>query len=187
MKFKPRHWIAAVAAVFSFQAWSQTVNLPVPIFGQEQLPWCWAATDKMIRWHFERIEVPQCDIASTLLKAPCCTDMTNCMKFGNTQIPGSGQYNFQTMAGTAIAYSTIKVNINESKPWIYGYQLNSGGGHLMVGAGYSTDGASIKNVLIIDPMPVGVGNCRWITYNEYKGGSGYPGKVWYQHYDLSLK
>jgi Papain-like cysteine protease AvrRpt2 len=187
MEFKSGFWIVAFFGVFLNHSQSQTVNLPVPIFGQEQLPWCWAATDQMIRWHYERIQFPQCEIAASNLGHPCCSNLTNCMKFGNTQIPSSGRYNLQSMVGTAIAYSTIKVNVNESKPWIYAYQLNGGGGHLMVGAGYSTDGASIKNVLIIDPMPVGVGTCRWITYNEYKGGTGYAYKVNFQHYDLSLK
>lgn len=187
MKLKSMTWFAALICAFFVRPNAQTLNLPVPVFGQEQLPWCWAATDQMIRWHFERTYIQQCTIASNQNGKPCCSNLNGCITFGNTAIPNLGIYNYAYLPSVALPYSTMKSEINAGRPWIYAYKYNGGGGHLMVGDGYATDNASLQYVLVIDPLPVGVGSFRWVTYNEYKGGAGYSYSVLYQYYSLSLK
>ena len=47
-----------------------------------------------------------------------------------------------------------------------------GGGHMMIISAYKTiEGEDM--VKIIDPLPIGTGTVRWISYSEYVEGPGY--------------
>ncbi|MBU1700718.1 MAG: C39 family peptidase [Candidatus Eisenbacteria bacterium] len=159
--------------------------LSVPVVGQEQTNWCWAACTEAVLDYYA-ISAEQCDIANAACSdhspswcsscvsdpdyccnnpghATCC-NKSNCM-YG---APGCLADLLATWglgsAGYAgvLSLSTIRNDINVNcRPIIINWYWTAGGGHYIVGRGVTSD----NMIYYMNPLPVGSGGYHIASYN----------------------
>jgi peptidase C39-like protein/FG-GAP repeat protein len=126
--------------------------LNVPVIYQSQEQWCWAASSQMILSYYGT-STAQCTMANYCFsQSSCCNNVvwpngtgSYCNQpnwvFGYGKdmaevlsvyggISGTGYY-------SALAWSTLVSEINGGHPFVIGFSWTSGGGHALVGRGYS--------------------------------------------------
>lgn len=147
-----------------------SVDVPNMTFiSQEQGNWCWAASDQMILKHYNTIsfnrnpytvtnQTDQCSIANWAVPSncgvpgDCCSaNYSNC----NQQCPDQITNFFSHIVdvpNNAISWQTITGLINGQSPFIIQWGWPTGGSHIMVGVGYSSN-----TVRVFDPMQGRIG------------------------------
>ena len=156
-------------------------TLDVPVTGQEQANWCWAACSKAILAYYGK-PVAQAHIATVACRrAGWCTvcdawndpSNTSCCNRANYLYLYSGsivdlfsQWGMGSWAGEwTLTYEQIKGQINtEAKPFIMRWGWSGGGGHFLVARGVSGD----DKVHYMDPLPVGAGSYHIEKYDWVK-------------------
>ena len=122
--------------------------------GQEQGNWCWAASDQMIRVHYGTSTVDkQCEVANVAASncqvTPDCCQGGSCNQQCSDQIRTYYPGTFD-VSHFDIKWSTIQNEVDGKRPFIIDWGWQSGGGHIMVGIGYSS--TTDKTVRVYDPM-----------------------------------
>ena len=153
------------------------ISLAVTIHAQETGVWCWAASGQMVMDYLGH-DVSQCTQANNRFgQTNCCTTRpAACVHTGWPEF-AKYDFSFDRTTDAALSWTNLKKQISTSsycqkKPFCFTWHWNGGGGHMMVAMGYKTvDG--VNWVEMIDPLPVNVGNQRFITYNSYVSGAGY--------------
>ena len=145
-------------------------ELPVPLEGQQQSNWCWAASAQMIM-EYHGVTVPQCVQANDALGRSDCCGGSPPSVCNTTGWPSFGTYGF--LYTTTIGPFTLDEIAEEigcrERPIAFTWAWDGGGGHMMVAFGFDESGW----VLIHDPLPVGYGSTSAITYSAYFDGPGY--------------
>jgi hypothetical protein len=148
-------------------------TLPVDQIGQETNQWCWAAGTQMVT-KFKGVAVTQCQQADALFAhQDCCNKPVpaGCIQPGWPDFPHWGFQTAMTDWEMALSWAQLKSQIDLDQPVAFAWGWDGGGGHLMVARGYCeflNPGRDIdKYVLINDPLPVGTGGNKYITYAEF--------------------
>jgi hypothetical protein len=158
--------------------WTAKTNaLPVPIYGQEQTNWCWAASTQMIA-AYNGIKIKQCDLANAHTgRTDCCTswfaagNTRMCNVEGSFMLTDLGLTDFET-TGSALDFESLYVNIQKNMPEGFSWHWNSGGGHLMVTVGAKHIN-NVQWVTVNNPEPVGVGDQYDQLYTDWVSGPTY--------------
>lgn len=157
---------------------------PVISTDQHQSNWCWAASGEMCMEFLGSPAIEQCDEANKRFsRTDCCNNPTP-TACNNGGWPEFAKYGFSASNTTnaALSFDEVKNQIYCRKaPFCNTWKWNGGGGHMMVISGYMViDG--VQYVYLRDPLPVGVGSSRWITYNAYVSGANYT--HWDDYYNI---
>lgn len=153
---------------------------------QHQSNWCWAASGEMTM-NFLGGNVTQCDEANKRFgRTDCCNTPTPTI-CNNGGWPEFDKYNFKAdhTSDAALSWDEVKKQIYCHKvPFCNTWHWSGGGGHMMVISGYMVLN-NVKYVYLRDPLPVGTGSSRWITYDAYVSGPGYT--HWDDYFNISKK
>jgi hypothetical protein len=163
-----RYTTALIMAVLTTTAaTAAATQLPVPIIGQSQSNWCWAATGKMVMQYLGG-GVSQCQQANdALFTSGCCQNPASC---NQPSYPHWSTYNFsvsKTPFGAALTFGQLKAEIDANRPVAFEWRWIGGGGHIMVATGAFWDNYGSPYVIVNDPSPVGYGSQRIIPYSTY--------------------
>lgn len=184
--------VPTLVAVLGGQARADCVlmkTLSVDQIGQETDQWCWAAGTQMTT-KFAGVAVTQCQQANArFTRQDCCTKPTPaaCIQPGWPDFPAWGFQTDLTAWGTALTWDQIKSQIDSNRPVAFSWGWTGGGGHLMVARGYCYYGDRDidKYILINDPLPVGTGNNRYVTYADFVAGADHS--HWQDYYNTIKK
>ena len=154
---------------------------------QHQSNWCWAASGEMTMEFLGSGSIQQCDEANKRFgRTDCCNSPTP-SACNNGGWPEFDKYGFKAdhTSDAPLSWDDVKRQIYCSKKGFCNtWHWSGGGGHMMVISGYMTlDGTSY--VYLRDPLPVGTGSSRWITYAAYVSGPGYT--HWDDYYNITKK
>ena len=165
-----------------------TKTLNVQLLPQLTNMWCWAASAEMVM-KYEGHDVPQCKQANHEFgRTDCCNNPTPgaCVQGGWPEFAVWG-FSSQTLPdGVALTFSQIITQIDGNMPFCFSWHWQGGGGHMMVGRGYSWPTFVIfgsQTVYINDPWPPNTGNIRWITYAEFVAKTG-DHSHWRDYYNI---
>lgn len=165
-------------------------TLAVPIIYQQQDQWCWAASCQMILSYYG-YSVSQCAMANWCFgQSNCCNnvlwpqgtgaycDQPNWI-FGYTGDMQDVLIHWGPIYGvgysSALSWATVQSEINAGRPFVIGFSWTTGGGHALVGRGYSGSYGYYN-----DPWP---GNGP--TWNLYTWMVSASDHVWDQSYRLT--
>ena len=153
---------------------------------QHQSNWCWAASGEMTM-EFLGANIDQCDEANKQFGRTDCCNAPTPTACNNGGWPEFGKYGYQAdhTSDAPLSWDNVKYQIScHQTPFCNTWHWSGGGGHMMVISAYAViDGANY--VYLRDPLPVGVGSSRWITYAAYVSGSGYT--HWDAYYNIAKK
>jgi hypothetical protein len=135
---------------FTFNSFSQYLTVPQVI--QEQDQWCWAGSSACVLGYYG-ITISQCTIAEyTRLNATwhnfgsvnCCTDPSQGCNYWNYNwgYAGSMQdilrhWGVDNYGASFFSIPTIISELSAGRPFIFRWAWTSGGGHFLVGHGFS--------------------------------------------------
>lgn len=161
-------------------------SLSAPLHAQETNMWCWAASGQMVM-NYLGGAVVQCDEANKEFgRSDCCNNPTPgaCVQGGWPQ-PDKYGFTANTTSDAALTWEQVKSQIYcQKKPFAFAWHWTGGGGHMMVGFGYSTAGAN-KYVEVNNPWPPNVGDHYTHTYDDYVSGSDHT--HWNDYYNFTKK
>lgn len=156
----------------------------VPLIGQMQGQWCWAATAEMTMKFAARTAPSQCaqatkaqdtfDFSKQSSKRDCCLSENAASKFcNNPWYPEYENWAFKSSyINKAPTWKELKFLIDGNKPLAFLWRwkpVSDGNAHYMVAVGYKT--VSSKNfVQYLDPWPVGKGKKVAVPFDEWIGG-----------------
>ncbi|MEO8112194.1 MAG: papain-like cysteine protease family protein [Ginsengibacter sp.] len=153
---------------------------------QHQSNWCWAASGQMTM-NFLGGSVTECDEANKRFSRSDCCNSPTPSACNNGGWPEFDKYGFKAdhTSDAALSWDDVKKQIFCHKvPFCNAWHWNGGGGHMMVISGYMVLN-NVNYVYLRDPLPVGVGSSRWITYDAYVSGAGYT--HWDDYYNIAKK
>lgn len=164
--------LVALALVGCCTPGPQTL-LVVPLHGQHQSNWCWAASGQMITDYFGH-PIAQCtQVNDANGMTNCCNLPTPsaCNLGGTTHIDNYGFT--RTVVTTPIAYKSLQCELfSDKRAMIYDLRWDGGGGHTIVISGYDTPGGE-QWLWVNNPLPVDVGNIYLLKYDDYVDGPGW--------------
>jgi hypothetical protein len=158
--------------------------LAVPLIGQSQGQWCWAATAEMTMKFAAGTAPPQCSQATKAQdtykfskqasKLDCCLSGNAGTKFcNNPWYPEYDKWAFQSQYyEKAPTWGDLKFLIDSNKPLAFLWRwkpISDGNAHYMVAVGYKVVSGK-QFVLYLDPYPVGKGKKVAIPFAEWLGG-----------------
>lgn len=153
---------------------------------QHESNWCWAASAEMTM-KFLGANVKQCDEANKQFgRTDCCNSPTP-TECNNGGWPQFTKYGFKANQTTKapLTWEEVKTQIGCYKvPFCNTWAWTGGGGHMMVISAYALRSGE-KWVYLRDPLPVGTGSSRWITYDAYVSGADYT--HWNDYYNIAKK
>jgi hypothetical protein len=165
---------------------ASTQGLDVPIIGQQESMWCWAASSEMVALFVGGVSLDQCQLANINTgNSQCCVDTLMAMEsqycnqggWWYDPLNNNGFTYATTSSGTALPFSTLQYETNTAhRPVLYSYQWSSGGAHAMVLVGAFTaalGGKSHQWVTVNNPEPVGQGSRYDQLYSDWVSGPGY--------------
>ncbi|WP_394836090.1 hypothetical protein LVJ94_04185 [Pendulispora rubella] len=182
--------MAAIPALLLARHASADGSLDVRLFAQKQSMWCWAASGQMIMTYISPANAPsQCKQANVRFgRTDCCASPTPeaCDDGGWPEFDKYGFSSRTTSWGYALTQNQVKSQIDSRRtPFAFAWGWNGGGGHIMVGTGWSQDADGVMYVTLNNPGPVGVGEEQTIPYDEYVGGDGYDHSHQMDYYDIT--
>jgi hypothetical protein len=138
-------------------AFSQYLNVPQVI--QEQDQWCWAGVSACVLGYYGTT-IPQCTIAEyTRVSATwhnfgtvnCCNDASQGCNYWNYNWGAAGSiedillhWGVSSYGTGAFSVSTIKSELNAGRPFIFRWGWTTGGGHFLVGHGFSASDSMLS-------------------------------------------
>ncbi len=173
--------LTSTLALVGMVATAQTKNLSVPLRVQEHSQWCWAGSAKMIT-DFKGKTYTQCAMVNYAknINYACGNTTFNWNSYANQPNTASAITYILNGCGVPssymsgyLSYSSVQSYINASKPFVVLWSWTNGGGHFVVGKGYSNNG-----IYFNDPWPgsgsyyrtysasVSASDRRW-TYTNY--------------------
>lgn len=179
----PNHAFFRAGAVLLLSLQSlgaESVILDVPERIQEQTEWCWAGvTQSLLAYHGTKVR--QCEIANfTRLHASwhdfgsddCCSNPSGACNYWNYNY-GAGGSMEEILAnwgvggrgmGRALSLEEARSELEEKRPFIIRWALNTGGGHFVVGHGLSD-----SILYYMDPWPgegAKLATFSWVASNN---------------------
>lgn len=149
---------------------ASSVYLSVPIYVQEQSYWCWAATSKSVSVYLGGSNSSQCQYVKWGKNSSSCANVTGDLSTDvRRALSSAGIRNTGSMINSAASTATISGQINNSKPLMVRWGWDSGGGHMLVIRGYTSDPGYLV-VSYIDPLQSYYSSG---TYDWMKSGSGH--------------
>ncbi len=192
--------------------WSaRTDGLPVPLDGQLQSNWCWAATTQMIA-EYSGVVVDQCAEANyNTGRTDCCTnpasasDTSMCNKTGWWLLSYYGfnltdlwQLNCPINAAcsatgnSALSFLQLANETSANRPVAFAWHWKSGGGHAMAAIGtksfiqwFQSFPILREYVTVNNPAPQGVGDQYDQLYTDWVSGTTYD--HWRDSYGITRK
>lgn len=158
--------------------------LSVPVISQQQNQWCWAASCQMILSYYG-YSATQCSMANWCFYQSTCCDsvvwneyapITACNSPNYIYGYGRGMKEVLTQYGSIsstgvnsyLTWSTVQSESNANRPFVIGFAWTSGGGHAMVGKGYSA--GSYDYVSYNDPWPGHGSRISFYSWMVYAAG-----------------
>lgn len=171
-------------------------TLAVPLYGQQNSNWCWAASSSMAAKFVGNVDITQCQQASvgTTPTANCCTinlcpnpdQSLPCNHGGFPDVTSYGFTDSQTADGTALTFhQLIEQMYCDGKPVIFSWHWTGGGGHAMVAIGYDETPDGIQWVNVNDPEPVCGGTNTLYAYQWYVGDTSFGHTHWFDYYNIT--
>lgn len=159
--------------------------LPINVFAQEELQWCWAASGQTCM-HFFQIDVSQCTQAKNRFSVNSCCQSPESGSCNIGGWPEFYKYGFSSDSTTemALTWDEIKRQIDcLKKPIAFSWHWKgSRSGHMMVITGYQVLGG--KNyVRVFNPLPVNSGGTSLMEYDNYVAGSDHT--HWNDYYNIT--
>lgn len=149
---------------------ASSVYLSVPIYVQEQSNWCWATTSKSVSVYLGGSNSSQCQYVKWGKNSSSCANVTGDLSTDvRRALSSAGIRNTGSMINSAASTATISGQINNSKPLMVRWGWDSGGGHMLVIRGYTSDPGYLV-VSYIDPLQSYYSSG---TYDWMKSGSGH--------------
>jgi hypothetical protein len=184
--------VVALLAFLGFQALNGQFVTPrpyqkrllVPLHGQKTIMWCWAASGEMIMEYLGK-RVEQCDQANHRFSSNACcgrpVPVNPCINGG---WPDFSHYGFSADQTTdqALSWEDLCAQIDNHRPIAFTWHWRGGGGHMMVAIGHAISDNE-RWVLVHDPLPVGQGETKRITYENYVSGSDHT--HWNDYYNIT--
>lgn len=152
----------------------------VPVIGQQNSNWCWAASSEMLVQFFRPgVDARQCDMANARFgRTDCCDSPTpdSCNQGGFfTMVPGQagGSYGLTGQYGM-LTREQMMAQIDAGKPMGAALYWSGGGGHAVVVNGYFDYISRDYYVYVQDPWPPnqGTGN-RWVKWEHFVADTVY--------------
>ncbi len=185
--------VLALAGSGSAPAQSASRYLKVDLRPQETAKWCWAASAEMAL-NLLGTDVAQCTQANDRFNRSDCP----CGQCGSGALanppcvsggwPEFGRYGFafRQTSVAALAWPTLRTEIDAGRPVAFSWAWKKGGGHMMVAAGYlEMPPFGTPYVLVYDPWPPCTGDVKLISYAAYRNGTGYS--HWHDFYGIERK
>lgn len=142
--------------------------LGVPVLGQKQTQWCWAACKQMVfRFSDSVSTTEQCELANAAFELMgCCNSPTSslCNKpLSILRISGEWQrWGYRSSyRAESLEFASIKFEIDHGRPIECGLKWHLGGGHAVLIIGYIDDPIS-PDVIVNDPWELQ----KTIKYSE---------------------
>jgi hypothetical protein len=165
--------VAAACALAGCCTPPTTTLLGVPLDGQHQSNWCWAASGQMITSYFGH-GVSQCkQVNDANGMSNCCNLPTPgaCNVGGTTHIDNYGFT--RTVVTTPIGFKSLQCELSSDKrAMIFDLRWDGGGGHTIVLRGYDASNGE-QWLWVNNPLPVDAGNSYLLSYDDYVDGPGY--------------
>lgn len=147
-------------------------RINVPVHGQEETMWCWAACGAM-SMEVEGPPVAQCDEANKLFKrTDCCSKPRVACNQGGW--PPFEAYNFlYRTSSRPLDFLELRTELAcNRQPVIFQWIWPGGGSsHVMVASGFDVGGGNL--IFYNDPSPLGTGNYAITTYSNYVATPGH--------------
>jgi len=141
---------------------SNSINVPRKT--QEHSNWCWDGSSQAVLYYFGQTP-SQCQIANFAWnRSDCCSSN----QFNWNHVCNSGNYLFgrrgscddvlanwgigSTGVNGALSWTSVKSEIDNGMPYIMGWYWTGGGGHALVGYGYSVK-SNTQYMSYMDPWP----------------------------------
>ncbi|WP_394823540.1 hypothetical protein [Pendulispora albinea] len=148
-------------------------GVDVPLEGQRESEWCWAASSRMVKRTFlgpdAGVPLMQCDLANAHFgRNDCCKVPVP----GACNRPSTVDLDIYGIDSEWMPYLTAR-NIQYEletahRPFIIAWDWHGGGSHIMVGKAFHYDVQFW--ITLNNPLPVGAGDVKTISYDEYMGG-----------------
>ena len=160
----------AALMTVSSEALAQYRTLAVSARYQEHSMWCWDASSQMILYHYRKYPSQRSIANWAWYRSDCCSSSTfywnhpcnsgNWM-FGSTGVQGIlSAWGVRNTGGYYyLSQSQVVSDINYNRPFAIEFRWRSGGGHVLVGRGYDSNG-------------------YWLYYNDPWPGEG---ATWASH------
>ena len=135
-------------------------TLSVPLYGQEQSLWCWAASVQMVEQQLRGTHHTQCQIVKYGLgKTTECPNQGASEAQAQTAIESAQMSSSGYYSNGLLPVKSLDLQISGGHPFLYHYAYTSGGGHMVVVTGSAPDpgGGALNGVYWSDPLPVGAG------------------------------
>jgi hypothetical protein len=166
-------------------------NLIVPVVGQQQSEWCWAACGQMIDNYVEPLPVVQQCVEANGMFGPGGTEAqpgwSDCCSNGSSAAcnVGNGGPNpnypyislYGNSTGTTLTWDQLRWQIwVVNEPFAFGWTwypvTPTSGAHIMVVTGYETDAEGNQWVYVNNPIPIGEGDFECMSYDEWAQDTG---------------
>ncbi|MGA8301578.1 MAG: hypothetical protein WCB53_02975 [Terriglobales bacterium] len=170
-------------------------NLIVPVVGQQQSEWCWAACGQMIDNYVDPLPVvQQCMEANAMFNpngpepqppanSGCTTAWSDCCSNGSScscDVGDGGpnpQYPFNlygNSTGSTLTWDQLRYQIwVVNEPFAFGWSwYPCCGAHIQVVTGYETDAQGNQWVYVNNPEPQGQGDFECMSYDEWSQDTG---------------
>jgi hypothetical protein len=151
-----------------------TYQLIVPVVGQQETNWCWAATGVMLYEYDDPLPpVQQCEEANASFnQTNCCLSPASTLcNVGDGGPLAAYPFNyFYTPYGTALTWDQLRYQIwvvNYPFAFTWAWACQNCGGHVQVVTGYYRDSLGGEWVYVNNPEPVGVGTPELMSYDEF--------------------
>jgi hypothetical protein len=169
-------------------------NLIVPVVGQQQSEWCWAACGQMTDNYVDPLPVvQQCLEANAMFRpggpeaqpgwSDCCSNGgSSACNVGdggpNPQYPYMNLYGNST--GTTLTWDQLRYQIwVNNEPFAFGWTwYPCCGAHIQVVTGYELDPQGYRWVYVNNPLPVGQGDFECMTYDEWSEDTSSSDPYW---------
>jgi Papain-like cysteine protease AvrRpt2 len=148
---------------------------PVPLIGQEQLNWCWAASGQMVAGYFGTA-MKQCMQVSERYPAlgDCCAEKVSKACAEKTGWPQFCKHGLdgKIKKNLALSWDELKQQVYcRRNPVAFTWRWADGQtGHMMVAFGYGSEGQDSNSqfLWVRNPLPVGKGQTEKIFYWDYR-------------------
>lgn len=145
--------IALISFSIPSVAFAASKSLGVTSMNQEKSQWCWVAAPQMIIHYHKNTKPTQCTLVKRGKNVKSCANEPGTLAQTKRALTQSGISNGGKTVSSAASYSTIKSNINNSRPVILRKEWKENGkkngvGHLSVIDGYNDKDNKIRTIRI---------------------------------------
>jgi hypothetical protein len=157
--------LAATALVVS-PASARELN--VPLFGQQQSQWCWAASSQMLQHSARGTNNTQCQLVKWGHDKAECADNPGTDAQARRALAAGG-VSTRSPDPSLLGLAEIKAETDAGRAFLYHYTYDTkGGGHMVVVTGYTDDHTGVY-VHWNDPAPLNVGSTHKDTWARLYG------------------